>query len=88
MLPQGYELWLAEDLGDNDEILLGRVIGWHIGREIKEHDDSSAIFPLVAYENRQTGAGSINIADTRWYLAPTRQEALAKAEHARLKAQP
>ncbi|WP_435586219.1 hypothetical protein [Micromonospora aurantiaca (nom. illeg.)] len=89
MIPQGYELWLAEDLDDGEEPLIGRVIGWHVPREIANTEDASHIAPVVAYDGRRGRPGEIGLATADVYFGATKEEVTKLiAEHIERKQQP
>lgn len=89
MIPQGYELWLAEDLDDGEAPLTGRVVGWHQPTEVGSSDDAAKITPIVAYDCADDRTGFVGLATATIFFGSTREEVTKLAtEHRERKEQP
>ncbi|BCJ65114.1 hypothetical protein [Polymorphospora rubra] len=73
MVPQGYELWLADV--DGGGIEAGRVIGWRSDRPGDHYIDG--LVPIVAYEPPETGPIVISQTSSTYFLGSTREVAIA-----------
>lgn len=70
LLPQGYPLWLLEDLG-NGERRVGRVIGWKVTGE----DEGAE--PIVAFVGATGGIRSTAVPLQQVYIGETEEAVVA-----------
>ncbi|MET8312014.1 hypothetical protein [Micromonospora sp. NPDC005173] len=89
MIPQGYELWLAEDLDDGGAPLIGRIIGWHPPAKVDSADDAAKITPIVAYDCAGDRTGFVGLANATIFFGSTKEEVTQlAAEHRERQEQP
>lgn len=88
MIPQGYELWLAEEYPEYGTAPVGRVIGWH-GPALDPHDlfDAGRVQPVVVFSPQHPDGAGVSLPDEvrmpapgTWFLGESAEEARLAAE--------
>ncbi|MEH1014826.1 hypothetical protein V6U90_17155 [Micromonospora sp. CPCC 206060] len=80
MIPQHYPLWLAQDLGDDQEPIVGMVIGWQMPQPDVNPPAVQDLDPVFVDEGNETGGSSVFVAVKPYFVAATRDEAVKALE--------
>ncbi|MEU8170971.1 hypothetical protein AB0B97_31175 [Micromonospora sp. NPDC049004] len=79
MIPQTYELWVAETFGDGEPPIVGRVIAWHIP-EPEEDVEGDRGVPIYVYSSAGSPYATAYASPRQWFLGSTADEAREAAE--------
>ncbi|RAO30227.1 hypothetical protein ONO86_05556 [Micromonospora noduli] len=79
MIPQTYELWVAETFGDGESPIVGRVIAWHVP-EPEEDAEGERGVPIYVYSSAGGPCATAWASPRRWFLGATADEAREAAE--------
>ncbi|WP_431881965.1 hypothetical protein [Micromonospora chalcea] len=81
MIPQGYELWLAEAYPEGGTAPVGRVIAWDVAQtEAGQPRDWSSAAPVVAFDAVAGQPPALRPARGQWFLGPTKEVAAGFAD--------
>ncbi|RAO23335.1 hypothetical protein MED15_01175 [Micromonospora noduli] len=79
MIPQTYELWVAETFGDGESPIVGRVIAWHIPKPEEDVEGERGV-PIYVYSSAGSPSATAWASPRQWFLGATADEAREAAE--------